>query len=168
MKHHRMPRRMRILTVSLLAILALPIGGAAYATWSGSGSGTGSATTGTTVAVTLSPGTPAASLHPGGTANVELDVSNPNASSVRIGSLSLDTGQGTLGFGVDGGHSGCAVSTLSFTTQTNGGAGWVVPAKVGAVNGTLSVTLTNALAMGVGATNLCQGASFATYLAAGP
>ena len=135
---------------ALLATLALPVGGTAFAAWSGSGSGTGSATTGTTVAVTLSPGTPSATLYPGGHGNVVLAVSNPNASPVRIGSLSLDTGQGTLGFGVDGGHSGCAVSTLSFTTQTNGGAGWNVPAKVGAVNGTLSVTLTNALAMSSG------------------
>lgn len=157
-----------MLAVSLLAILALSVGGAAYAAWGGSGSGTGSATTGTTVAVTLSPGAPSADLYPGGQANVVLTVSNPNASPVRIGSLSLDTGQGTLGFGVDGGHLGCAVSTLSFTTQTNGGAGWNVPAKVGAVNGTLSVTLTNALAMSSGAANGCQGASFTTYLAAGP
>jgi hypothetical protein len=163
-----MLRRVRMLAVSLLAILALPVGGTAFAYWSQSGSGAGSGTTGTTVAVTLSPGTPAPGLYPGGTANVELTVSNPNASAVRIGSLLLDTGQGTGGFAVDSGHSGCVVSTLSLTTQTNGGAGWTVPAKVGAVNGTLSVTLTNALAMGVDAANACQGASFTVYLAAGP
>jgi hypothetical protein len=159
---------MRMLAVSLLATLALPAGGAAFAYWSQSGSGGGSETTGTTVAVTLGPGTPAAGLFPGGTANVELTVSNPNVSPVQIGSLALDTGQGTGGFAVDAGHSGCAVSTLSFTTQTNSGAGWTVPAKVGAGNGTLSVTLTNALAMSSGAANGCQGASFTTYLAAGP
>jgi hypothetical protein len=158
----------RMLLASLLGILALAVGGAAYAYWSGSGSGAGSGATGTTVAVTLSPGTPTATLYPGGQANVVLTVSNPNTSQVRIGSLALDTGQGTLGFAVDAGHSGCAVSTLSFTTNTNGGAGWTVPAKVGAVDGTLSVTLTNALAMGVSAANACQGASSTVYLAAGP
>ena len=162
----RMPRRM--LLAWLMGILALAVGGGAYAYWSGSGGGAGSATAGTTVAVTLTPGTPAAALYPGGQANVVLTVSNPNASPVHIGSLALDPGQGTGGFAVDAGHFGCAVSALSFTTQTNGGAGWTVPAKVGVVNGALSVTLTNALAMGVGAANACQGASSTVYLAAGP
>jgi hypothetical protein len=166
MRRPRLPRRM--LLASLLVILALPVGGAAFAYWGGSGSGAGSATTGTTLAVTLSPGTPAASLYPGGQADVVLTVSNPNAYPVRIGSLSLDAGQGTGGFAVDAGHSGCAVSTLSFTTQTNGGGGWTVPAKIGAVNGTLSVVLTNALAMGVGAANACQGEISTVYLVAGP
>lgn len=158
----------RMLLTSLLVVLAVPIGGAANAYWSGSGGGAGSGTTGTNVPVTLNPGTPAANLFPGGAANVVLTVSNPNLFPVRIGSLALDTGQGTGGFAVDAGHSGCALSALSFTTQTNGGAGWTVPAKVGAVNGTLSVTLTNALAMGVGAANACQGASSTVYLVAGP
>lgn len=162
----RMPRRM--ILASLLVILALPVGDAAYGYWRGSGSGAGSATSGTNLAVTLSPGTPTADLYPGGQANVVLTVSNPNVYAVQIGALALDTGQGTEGFAVDAGHAGCAVSTLSFTTQTNGGAGWTIPAKIGAVNGTLSVVLTTALAMGVGAANACQGASSTVYLVAGP
>jgi hypothetical protein len=101
-------------------------------------------------------------------ANVELNVSNPNAFPVQIGSLALDASQGTLGFAVDAGHPGCDLSTFSFTTATNGGAGWTVPGKVGAVNGTLSVTLTSALAMGEGAVSACQGATTTVYLAAGP
>lgn len=162
----RTPRRM--LLTSLLVVLAVAIGGGvANAFWSGSGSGTGSGATGTTVAVTLSPGAPAAALYPGGQADVVLTVSNPNESPVFIGSLALDAGQGTGGFAVDAGHPGCALGTLSFITQTNGGAGWTVPAKVGAVNGTLPITLTNALSMGVGAANACQGASFTVYVAAG-
>ena len=166
MMRPRMPRRMPLAV--LLVILALPVGGAANAFWSASGSGAGSGTTGTTVAVVLTPGVPAANLYPGGTTNVVLIVSNPNTSPVRLGSLALDTGQGAGGFAVDAGHSGCAVATLSFTTATNGGAGWTVPGKVGAVDGTLSITLTNAVAMGVGAADACQGASFTVYLAAGP
>jgi hypothetical protein len=158
----------RMLLTSLVVGLALAGGGVASAVWGGSGNGFGSAATGTTVTVTLSPGTPAATLFPGGQADVLLTVSNPNLSAVHIGSLALDTLQGTGGFAVDAGHSGCALAALSFTTQMNGGAGWTVPAKVGAVNGTLPVTLTNALAMGVGAANACQGASSTVYLAAGP
>jgi hypothetical protein len=164
-------RRMhsRTLLAWMLAMLALFVGGAAYAYWTGSGSGAGSGTTGSTVAATLSPGAPTANLYPGGTANVVLSVSNPNASPVRIGSLARDTSQGAgTGFAVDTGHSGCGLGPLSFTTQTNGGAGWTVPGKVGAVDGTLSITLTSSLAMDVGAADACQGASFTVYLAAGP
>jgi hypothetical protein len=113
--------------------------------------------------VTLSPATPTAALVPGGSASVVLTVTNPNVSSIRVGSLALDTGQGTGGFAVDGGHSGCVLTTLSFATQTNAGAGWTV-----AGSGNLSVTLTNALSMTATAANACQGASFTVYLAAGP
>jgi hypothetical protein len=161
------PKR-RFLVSLVVGVLAVLIGGSASGYWRASGSGSGSGGTGTTVAVTLSPGTPAAALYPGGQADVILTVSNPNSSPVFIGSLALATGQGTGGFAVDAGHSGCAVATLSYTTQTNGGAGWTVPGKVGAVDGTLPVTLTNALAMGLGAANACQGASSTVYLTAGP
>jgi hypothetical protein len=159
----------RTLVTSLLLVgLAASLSGVADAYWRGSGGGSGSASTGTTVAVTLTPGTPAASLYPGGQADVVTTASNPNASPVHIGSLALDIGHGTGGYAVDAAHSGCAVATVTFTSQSNGGAGWTVPAKVGAVNGTLSITLTNALAMGVGAANTCQGATWTVYLAAGP
>jgi hypothetical protein len=57
---------------------------------------------------------------------------------------------------------------LSFATQTDGGAGWTVPGKVGNTNGTLAVSLTNALAMSLGAANACQGATTTVYLTAGP
>lgn len=159
------PRRI-LLTCCLVAISVLGAS-AANAYWRGAGSGTGTATTGTTVAVTLTPGTPTASLYPGAQASVSLTVSNPNASAVSFGFLTLDTVQGTGGFAVDASHSGCSVATLSFTPQTNGGAGWTVPAKVGAVNGTLPVTLANSLAMGLGAASACQGATVTVYLAAG-
>jgi hypothetical protein len=117
------------------------------------------------VAVTLSPATPSAALYPGTTSSVKLTVSNPNLSEVRIGSLALDASQGTLGFAVDGNHSGCTLSTLSFTTQTTG---WTVPAKVGGTAGSLTVTLPNALAMSTSAANACQGASFTVYLIGNP
>jgi len=157
-----------MLLTSLLVILSLTVGGTAYGYWKAGGSGAGSGATETNVAVTLTPGTPTAALYPGGQANVLLTVVNPNLSPVFIGSVALDAGQGTGGFAVDAGHSGCAVAALSFTTQNNSGAGWTVPARVGAVNGTLAITLTNALAMGLGAANACQGATSSVYLAAGP
>ncbi len=153
-------------TAVLLAMICL--GGIALAYWSASGVGTGAATTGTVSAVTLSPGTPSSTLYPGGQADVTLVVSNPNTTALTIGSLVLDPTQGAGGFAVDAAHSGCDLSALSFTTQSNAGAGWRVLAKVGAVNGALSIDLPNALAMTVGAADACQGAQFAVYLVAGP
>lgn len=152
----------------VMAALVLKDGGLAHAHWGESGSGDGTVSTGTTVAVTLSPGAPTADLYPGGSADVLLLVSNPNLSAVHVASLTLDTSQGAGGFAVDPGHTGCAVGTLSFTTATNGGSGWTVPGKAGAVDGTLSVTLTHALEMGLAAANACQGATSTVYLTAGP
>ena len=89
-------------------------------------------------------------------------VSNPNAGPVRILSLTLDTTQGTGGFTVDASHSSCSLSSLSYSTQTNGGSGWTVQG-----GGSSSVSLANALSMSVGAPSACQGASFTVYLRAG-
>jgi hypothetical protein len=160
-------RRLAVLGV-LLVLLGIPVGGVAWSYWSAGGSGTGTGANGTLAAVSLTPGSPAAGLYPGGSTDVVLTATNSNASAVKIGSLLLDTGQGTGGFSVDGGHSGCSVAALSYTTQSNGGAGWSVPARVGVVNGTLSITLTHALVMSAAAASACQGATFTVYLVAGP
>jgi hypothetical protein len=153
----------RLLLAALAVVLALIVDGTASAYWRTSGHGNSSGATGTTAAVQLSPATPATAVYPGGQTDLALTISNPNTSAVRLGSLALATGQGTGGFAVDAGHSGCVTSTLSFTTQTTG---WIVPAKAGAVNGVLPVTLPNALAMSASAANACQGSSITAYLAA--
>ena len=155
--------RRRASLVALLTLLALATTGVASAFWAGPGNGAGSAATGTTQAVTLSPATASAQLYPGGQAATKLSITNPNPGSVRVGSLSLDTTQGTSGFAVDGAHSTCGVASLTFTTQTNGGAGWTVPGA-----GSLPITLANSLSMNTNAANTCQGASFTVYLQAGP
>ncbi len=153
----------------LLVIMSVSaLAGIAAAVWSAVGGGQRTSTVGTTVAVTLSPATPTAALYPGGQADVVLTITNSNMSTVRIGSLAGDTSRGSGGFSVDAGHAGCVLSTLTYTTQTNGATGWTVPAKTGSVNGTLSVTLTSALAMSVSALNACQGATFTVYLVAQP
>ena len=82
--------RTRILVaVTVLTLLAT---GVALAFWRGDGSGSATGATGTTSALTLTPGTPTAQLYPGGQANVLLTVANPSAATVRVGSLTLDTG----------------------------------------------------------------------------
>lgn len=155
-------RRRRPLAL-LLTASTLLVAGAAAAYWSTTGGGAATAATTTTSPLTLTPATPTALLYPGGQTTVVLTVTNPNAAQIRVGSLALDTGQGTGGFAVDGAHAGCGLAPLSFVTQTNAGAGWTVPGS-----GMLSVTLTNALSMGTGAANACQGASFSVYLTATP
>ena len=159
-------RRILGMVAMIAAIVLVTVGGAgvAYAYWTAGGSGTGFGASGTTTPITLSSGTPTATLLPGGQTGVILTMTNPNTAAVKISSLALDTTQGTGGFSVDSGHSGCTLSTLSFATQTNGGAGWTVPGKVGSTNGTLAVTMTNSLSMSTSAANACQGATFTVFL----
>ena len=153
----------------LLVIMSLSaLAGIAAAVWSAVGAGSKNAASGTTVAVTLSPGTPIGALYPGGQANVVLTITSSNAAPVRIGSLTSDITRGTGGFAVDAGHAACAPPSLTFTTKTNGTTGWTVPARSGSVDGTLAVTLTNAVAMSVTAPNACQGAVFTVYLIGQP
>jgi hypothetical protein len=153
----------------LLGVMAVAsLVGIAAAVWSAIGAGLGSASAGTTVAVTLSPGTPTATLLPGGRTDVTLTIINSNVTPVRVGSLAIDASRGTNGFAVDAGHSGCVLSALTYTVQTNGSAGWTTPAKVGSVNGTLPVTLTSALEMSLSAVNACQGATFTIFLVGQP
>jgi hypothetical protein len=147
--------------VAVLIALGVAAGAAAYFTSTGSGSG--SANVGTTQAVTITAGSPTSSLYPGGSADVRATISNPNSVQVRITSLALDTGEGTSGYSANA--SGCA---LSFTTQINGGSGWTVPPKFGSLNGTLDVDLIDAISMGAGAANSCQGQTFTVYLKVGP
>jgi hypothetical protein len=158
---------LRTAAVVAIGLLAAVTAVTADAFWSGSGAGVADGNSGTALSLTITPGTPTTRLAPTSTAGVVLTISNPNSFSVRITQLSLDTGAGTGGFAVDAAHAGCATSTLTYTQQTNGGAGWTVPAKAGTVNGSLPVTLPAALAMSAAAANACQGAEFTVYLLAG-
>jgi hypothetical protein len=150
--------------VVLVTIAAAVLAGGAGAYWSSAAaSGSGSALAGSASALTLTTGTPADSLYPGGSAELAVSVVNADPHRVFVGSLTLDTGQGAGGFAVDGGHPGCDLSALAYTTQTNGGAGWFI-----APSSTLDLHLANAVTLGPAAPSACQGASFTVYLQAGP
>lgn len=157
-RRRRLPRILALATTGTLVLA-----GTAFAYWAVSGSGLAAATTSGAAPVTLTPGTPSAALYPGGQAAVVLSITNPNTVPVSVGSLALDTAQGVGGFAVDGAHSGCSASALSYQTQTNGGAGWDIPAGA-----TVPVTLAGALSMATSAANACQGATFIVYLRAEP
>jgi hypothetical protein len=158
----RLPRTWWARALIVVAVLGLP--SAAFGYWTGAWTGTTSVKLAQTVPVVLSPGTVSADLSPGDSAAVNVVVSNPNTTAVHIGSFLLDTGDSSAPVTVDGGHSGCDLSALSFTTQTNSGAGWTVPPAVGASDGTLTVGLVDSLAMSETAANACQGAQFTLAL----
>jgi hypothetical protein len=147
--------------VAVAATGLLVAGVAAYGAWSVSGSGTGSASAATATNITLSPGTPASALYPNASADVATTIANANSFPVHVSAIAIDSGQGTNGFSVDAGHSGCDLSTLSFVAQTNGGSGWDI-----AANDTLDVDATDAVSMSDAAGDACQGASFTLYLTA--
>ncbi len=156
-------KRRGLLFSALLVAFAVATTGVALAYWARSGGGSDTAATGTTEALVLSPGIASTQLYPGGQSAVAVTVTNPNPGPVQAPSLALETTQGTGGFTVDGAHAACGVASLTFTTQTNGGAGWTIPAS-----GSSVLSLANSLSMNANAANACQGASFTVYLKVGP
>jgi hypothetical protein len=153
-------RSARRTTLTLaVATAASLVAGAAFAFWAAPGAGSAAAGSASPGALTLTPGSPTAQLHPGGQAGVALTIANPHPATVRVGSLALDTSQGTSGFAVDGAHSACGLSALSFATQSNAGTGWTVSG-----NGSLPIMLAGSLAMATSASNACQGATFTVFL----
>jgi hypothetical protein len=154
--------RKRLVRIAVIAAVGLSIAGAAaYAAWSVNGSGSGSASASSAQGLTLTAGSASGVLYPGATADVDTSVANANPFPVHVSSLALDTTQGQNGFAVDAGHSGCNLSSLSFTTATNGGNGWDI-----AASSSLDVDATASIAMGSGANDSCQGATFTVYLTA--
>lgn len=154
--------RTRLAVTALAAVTAAALVAGAGAFWSTSGLGSGSATAGSPAPVELSPAAPTTALYPGRSGDVAVVVDNPNPHQVFVGALALDPGEGDGGFTVDGAHGGCEVDALSFTTQTNGGDGWFVPASTSA-----TLELTDAVAMSTSAASDCQGATFTVHLKAG-
>lgn len=154
--------RKRLVRIAVTAVVGLSIAGAAaYAAWSVSGSGRGSASAATAQGLTLTAGSASTALYPGATADVDTSASNTNPFLVHVTSVALDTTKGQNGFDVDAGHSACNLSSLSFTTATNGGSGWDVSA-----NSSTDIDAAGSIAMDSSANDSCQGATFTVYLTA--
>ena len=149
--------------VAVVVIAAAVLAGGAAAYWLVLGSGSTGSQAGTVSAVTLDPASTSTPLFPGATADVAVSIGNSNPGAVFVPSLLLDTSQGTNGFAVDGGHSGCNLAALGYTTQTNGGAGWSVPGA-----STLPLDLSGAVSLSTAAVSACQGAQVTVYLKVGP
>jgi hypothetical protein len=155
----RKPTRAIVLALALV----FPFAAVAAAYWTASGGGIARTVLPNPLPLSFGPGTPTAELSPGDDANVAIVADNPNSFFLRISSLSLASG---TPFAVDAAHSACDVSVLSFTTQSNAGAGWSVPPKVAATHGTLTINMPGSLQMSAAAANACQGATFTVRVTA--
>ena len=155
--------RRRRLIAGAAGIVALVVATAATAFWTLGGAGAGTVSAETVASVTLTPGTAMTDLYPGTSGDVAVSLANGNTYQAFVGSLVLDTGRGTNGVSVDSGHSGCDVAAVSYTAQSNGGAGWFVPP-----GSTLDLGLANAVSLGTAAASECQGATFTVFLLAAP
>jgi len=148
---------MKRATVASLFLGILLAGSVAFAWWTASGTGSGytKAQTATAVTTVDVSGTTTAQLHPGGTSDVILQISNGNTYAVTVTNIN---GNGAI----TSGNATCDNVALPYTGNgvsfTNQAGSWVVPAS-----GTLDVTLTNAAAMSNTATtsnDSCQGKVF--------
>jgi hypothetical protein len=154
--------RKRLVRIAVTAVVGLSIAGAAaYAAWSVNGSGRGSASAATAQNLTLTSGSPSTALYPGASADVDTSASNANPFPVHVAGVALDTTKGVNGFDVDAGHSGCNLSSLSFTTATNSGSGWDISA-----GSSTDIDAPGSIAMDSSANDSCQGATFTVYLTA--
>lgn len=136
-----------------IAILAVGASaGVSVAFFSASGSGDGSDVAATmqpvTVSALLGGDTPASRLQPGGAGDVILRVTNPNAYTVTLVSVS---GNGPIT--ASGGIGACTTPGVTFTDATG------LSTTIGA-SGTTLVTLTGAAQMSTSSSSGCQGATF--------
>lgn len=157
-RHVRRPARPRVVLALLAGIgVALVAGGTAYGSYSSFGQGASSASTATLQPVTVTALTggdsPATMLQPGGSADVILRISNPNAFAVTLVGV---TGNGTIT--ATGGSGVCATTGVAFGDET----GLSTPV---AADGTTLVDLPGAATMGPESSSGCQGAAFSIPVA---
>ena len=158
-------RKLLVLTVAVAGALSLGAGtGSAYAYFTSSGSGAGSATSGTTQQVTLiaaTSGTALSNLIPGGTADLRVELNNPNGFSVTV------TGIAQNGPVTEVGGTGCTSDSGTWPSITLGNSGVSVPTQTGLSITVASGPITNVVihvptgaSMNTSSASGCQGATF--------
>ena len=148
----RIINKRNFIAASMTLIVMVAVG-FVYAAWTASGTGSGYAKAGNSQALTTVDvsATTGASLYPGVTGDVKLQISNPNPYPVRVTGVSLNGQQSDIA--ADSGHSGCTTTGVTFTNQSS------LTIDVAANSSTTS-TLTGAAAMSNASLNACQGAAF--------
>lgn len=140
----RLSRRATVVAVAAAASLT---GGVALASWGTTGSGSGSATTANGLAPFQTTATVAqgASLYPGGSAPLTLNIDNTgNTYALTVTSVSLDTSRSV---------TGCTAPAITVS------AGAWAGVSVAANSGSGPITVPGAVSMGAGASDDCQGAT---------
>jgi hypothetical protein len=151
------------LTKAKLAVAGLVAGGslvagAAFASWtSPAGSGNGYAKAGQARAVTIGTATASTTslLFPGSSADVKIDITNPNSYPVKISSVAAGTGS----IVVSGASGTCTTTGVTFNpaSDSNGlDSGLLIGA-----NETATLTLANGASMDNRSESGCQNATFA-------
>jgi hypothetical protein len=137
----------RSILVVVVLVAVMLVGGAVFAAWLATGSGTGQATAGVAVDLVVSPATPDDLLYPGGSADVGLEITNPNPYPVLVTSI---VGDGPITSGVaacdDPGNG------VGFADQSGS---WDVSAGQ-----TVQIHLPGAASMSLTSPEECQGESF--------
>ncbi len=147
-------RTRRSLPVLLAAVMVVMTVGVAYAAWTANGSGTGEAQATTAVDLAIEAGTAGTDLYPGATADVLVNIANPNPYPVTLTSVSMGA--------VTSDMVGCTdavAADLSFTMTP--GYSENIAASGGAVD-----SLVGTVAMGNNSVDACQGATFTLNLTA--
>ncbi len=134
-------------SMTLVAMVAV---GFVYAAWTTNGSGSGYAKAGTSQALTTvdASASTTATLYPGVTGDVSIEIDNPNEYDVRVTAIA-DTGAAVP----DGSHAGCTTTGVTFNDQSG------LTLDVDA-NDTLATTLTGAASMSNASVDGCKGATF--------
>lgn len=148
--------RRRLVTLAG-SVAMLIVGSIVFAAWLVPGNGSGYAKAKQSQALTTSDvgATTTAQLYPGATGDVKVQINNPNAFPVTVTAVD---GNGAI----SSNNAGCTdvggdVSKKTGVTYSNQSlsSGNVVPA-----NGSLTLTLSNAVSMSNESVNACQGAIF--------
>jgi hypothetical protein len=151
----RRPSRLTRRLVLVVAVALAAIGatsGAAFAYWTSHGTGTGTGTTGTmTISVTalLVGDNNATTLVPNGAGDVILRVSNPNAFTVHVSSITANGAATTP-------QSGCTTTGVTFNAPT----AYTDPQFTLAASSTTLIRLVGAASMSDASSSGCQGAIF--------
>lgn len=137
-------------------LLTLVLGvGTAYAYWNTVGIGSGSAANGTMQTVTVDAlvagDSPSTTLVPGGSAEVIVRASNPNAFAVQVYSFTAN-GSATA----DASHPTCTTTGVTF----NAPAAPLTPTVSIPANSSVLITLPGAATMSAASQSSCQGAVF--------
>jgi len=146
----------KLLVVAAAVFGAIGIAGAGWAYWTASGTGSAVATIGAPAGVTVqavASGAPSTSLIPGGTADLLVQLNNPNSYPVTIVGVQQNgsvTPVNASGPGTSCSSSNTGVSVASQTTGLN----------VAVVAGVSVVHIPNGASMSTSSASGCQGASF--------